>query len=316
MTHRVPPGASIRVAEEADLPAIAALFAEVAPEMALTAEELAHEDTLTPGARRFVAEVDGALVGVGVASIFYAAEPEFEGSWTTLQVRAPHRRRGIGAALLPRMAEHASTLGKRSLHMWASEARPEALQWLARRGFVEHERSKHVALPLAGLDVPAAAPPHGIELTTLEARPELVERIYAAALEAEADVPSADPFVAVPIEQWRTFAIDRPDLPHAACVVALHGDEVVGWANLSLPAARPGVGFHQMTGVKRAWRGRGIAQSLKRATIAWAIANGLAVLETENDQANAPMRAINARMGYLPLADSVLMRAPLPLPPA
>ena len=135
--------------------------------MALTAEELAHEDTLTPGARRFVAEVDGALVGVGVASIFYAAEPEFEGSWTTLQVHAFHRRRGIGAALLPRMAEHASTLGKRSLHMWASEARPEALQWLARRGFVEHERSKHVALPLAGLDVPAAAPPHGIELTTL-----------------------------------------------------------------------------------------------------------------------------------------------------
>ena len=316
VTGQPPSGASIRVAGTADLPAVAALMYEVAPEMALTADELAHDDTLTPGGRRFVAEVDGALAGVGVASTFYAREPEFEGSWTTLQVREAYRGRGIGGALLARMADHAAVLGKRSLHMWTSEARPEAGPWLARRGFAEHERAKYVALPLAGLDPPAVDPPAGVEITTLAARPELAEGIYAAALEAEADMPSADPFVAVSIEQWRTFAIDRPDLPHEGCAVALAGDEVVGWASIGLPAAHPGLGYHNRTGVRRAWRGRGVAAALKRATIAWAIAGGLELLETENDESNAPMRAINRRLGYRPLPDRVLMRAPLPLPPA
>lgn len=316
MTYGTPPEASIRVARAADLPAVAALTYEVAPEMALTADELAHEQTLTPGARRFVAEVGGELAGVGVASIFYARDAEFEGSWTTLQVREPYRRRGVGAALLARVAEHATVLGKGSLHMWTSEARAEAGPWLARRGFAEHERAKYVALPLAGLAPPAADPPPGVELTTLAARPELVPAIYDAALEAEADIPSADAFVPLTIEQWRTFAVDRPDLPHDGCVVALAGDGVVGWASMGLPAARPGVGYHNMTGVRRAWRGRGVAGALKRATIAWAIGRGLEELETENDEANAPMRAINRRLGYRPLPDRVLMRAPLPLPPA
>jgi hypothetical protein len=47
---------------------------------------------------------------------------------------------------------------------------------------------------------------------------------------------------------------------------------------------------------------------LKRATIAWAIANGLEALETGNDDANGPMRAVNARLGYKPLPDEVTMR--------
>jgi GNAT superfamily N-acetyltransferase len=316
VTHDAPAGAFIRVAGAADLPAVAALMHEVAPEMALTADELAHEQMLTPGGRRFVAEVGGELAGVGVASTFYAREPEFEGSWTTLQVREPFRRRGIGSALLTRIAEHAAVLGKGSLHMWTSEARAETGPWLTRRGFAEHERAKYVALPLAGLAPPAVDPPPGVELTTLAARPELVAAIYDAALEAEADIPSADPFVPVTIEQWRTFAVDRPDLPYDGCVVALAGAEVVGWASMGLPAARPGVGYHNMTGVRRAWRGRGVAGALKRATIAWAVDRGLDELETENDEANAPMRAINRRLGYRPLPDRVLMRAPLPLPPA
>ena len=66
-----------------------------------------------------------------------------------------------------------------------------------------------------------------------------------------------------------------------------------------------------MTAVLRAYRGRGIARELKHATIAWAIENGLTALETGNDEANAPMRAVNARLGYEPMPDEVLMRGPL-----
>jgi RimJ/RimL family protein N-acetyltransferase len=66
-----------------------------------------------------------------------------------------------------------------------------------------------------------------------------------------------------------------------------------------------------MTAVDRAWRGRGLATTMKLATIAWAIEHGLTALETGNDEANAPMRAVNARLGYQPLPDEVVMRGPL-----
>ena len=51
------------------------------------------------------------------------------------------------------------------------------------------------------------------------------------------------------------------------------------------------------------WRGRGVAMALKHATIAWAIGRGLEALETGNDDDNRPMRAINIKLGYLPIPD-------------
>jgi hypothetical protein len=47
------------------------------------------------------------------------------------------------------------------------------------------------------------------------------------------------------------------------------------------------------------------------ATIAWAIAAGLEALETGNDETNAPMRAVNARLGYRPLPDVIGLQGPL-----
>ena len=60
-----------------------------------------------------------------------------------------------------------------------------------------------------------------------------------------------------------------------------------------------------------AWRGRGIALALKGEAIGWAIRHGLAYLETGNDPDNAPMRAVNARLGFRPRPDEVTMRGAL-----
>jgi GNAT superfamily N-acetyltransferase len=88
-------------------------------------------------------------------------------------------------------------------------------------------------------------------------------------------------------------------------------DRVAGYASLQLVPGRADVAWHDMTSVRRDWRGRGLATTLKVATIAWAIEHGLATLETGNDEANAPMRAVNARLGYEPLPDEVILRGPL-----
>ena len=100
---------------------------------------------------------------------------------------------------------------------------------------------------------------------------------------------------------------DRPK----ATFVALAGDEVVGYAKLSLSNARPGVAMHDMTGVRRAWRGRGIAGALKRAEIAWAKRNGFTRLETMNEERNEPIRRLNERHGYRPEPGKIVVRGPV-----
>jgi predicted GNAT superfamily acetyltransferase len=59
-----------------------------------------------------------------------------------------------------------------------------------------------------------------------------------------------------------------------------------------------GIAVHWMTGVARSARGRGVATALKSHQIAAASSAGLRELRTQNDVVNAPIRAVNARLGY------------------
>src|SRR5207247_11101298 len=105
---------------------------------------------------------------------------------------------------------------------------------------------------------------------------------------------------------------DRPE----ATFVALAGHEVVGYAKFSLTDAQPTVAYHDLTGVKRGWRGRGIAGALKRAEIAWAKRVGYERLSTTNEVRNEPIRRLNERLGYRPAPGRIFLRRPLAGPDA
>jgi mycothiol synthase len=66
-----------------------------------------------------------------------------------------------------------------------------------------------------------------------------------------------------------------------------------------------------MTAVSRAWRGRGIATSLKRAAIQWALANGVERLTATNEERNTAIRRVNASLGYRQTAGRITLRAPV-----
>ena len=100
---------------------------------------------------------------------------------------------------------------------------------------------------------------------------------------------------------------DRPE----ATFVALADDQVVGYAKLSLSASDAERAFHDITGVRRGWRGRGIASALKRAEIAWAKRNGYTQLETANEVRNTPIRILNERHGYVLQPGQITMRRAL-----
>jgi GNAT superfamily N-acetyltransferase len=167
-----------------------------------------------------------------------------------------------------------------------------------------------VRLHLAGSRTPTVDPPDGLLLTSLEERPDLVAGVHAVAVEALPDIPGGDPIAAGDLAEFRARDVDRPSIPAGGFRIAVETDtdRVVGYASLIFVPGSTTVAWHDMTAVLREWRGRGVAGALKRATIRWAIDHGLEALETGNDEDNAPMQAVNARLGYRPLPDELTMR--------
>ena len=138
--------------------------------------------------------------------------------------------------------------------------------------------------------------------------------MWETALEAFPDIPADDePMEVGSLEAFAARDVDRVGIPKDAFFVAVDEatGEVVGYASLIYDAASTTVAYHDMTAVRRAYRGRGIATALKRATIAWAIEHGLEALDTGNDEENAPMRAVNLALGYRPVPDWIGLQGPL-----
>lgn len=311
---------SIRPATSAsDLSALVAITNAVTPDDPTSPEELRWSDATYPGTTRFLAEVDGRVVGAATVGRIYVFPPEYPALWASIIVARDARRQGLGGALLRAVSERAHAAGKTGLHLRAWEHRADGIAFLEHRGFTELERARMVRLELGGLSAPVIAMPDGVLLATVATRPDLVVGVHAVALEIFDDIPGGDePMAAGDLAEFRARDVDRPGVPPDAFMIAVDAtsDEVVGYACLLMVPGSETVAWHDMTGVRRAWRGRGIATALKRATIAWAIQHGLTALETGNDEANAGMRAVNARLGYQPLPDEVIMRGPLYVPGA
>jgi GNAT superfamily N-acetyltransferase len=299
---------------EADLAAVADLTTAITPDDPMTVAEMRWADVTYPGTIRYLAEVDGRPVGAASVGRIYVYPPEYPDAYAHIVVEASHRRRGIGEALLVAVSDGARRSGKTGLHLRASDARPEGIAFLEHRGFTELERARMVELRLEGLEPPVVDMPAGSSITTLALRPDLVVGVHQVALEAFEDIPGGDdPIVAGDLAEFRGRDVDRPGIPPDAFMIALDDatGDVVGYACLLFVPGSTTVAWHDMTAVRRTWRGRGLATVLKRATIAWAIENGLTALVTGNDEANAGMRAVNARLGYTPLPDEVFLRGPL-----
>jgi len=254
------------------------------------------------------ARIDGIAAGSGFAAI-QPQRPELV--VVLITVLAEHRRRGIGTALYVAISDWTRELGRDELEATVADDDEESLAFALRRRFVEDRREKGVALRLARIEPPLVEPPPDVEIVAWAERPELSRGIYEVAVEASPDVPGWEDELMEPFEDWLAHdmqgAGDRPE----ATFVAVAGDEVIGYAKLSLTDAQPTTAHHDLTGVKRAWRGRGVARALKARQIAWAKENGYEQLRTRNDERNAPIRKLNRDFGYEPAIGRIYLKGPL-----
>jgi len=307
--------ATIRtVGDGPDRAAFVDIVNTITPDDPTALDQMDWEDATYPDGERFLARLGDRVVGAATTGRIYVHPPEYPDAWASLVVSPEVRQQGIGGALLATVSAVAAAAGKTGLQLRAWEHRPEGIAFLEHRGFRELERARMVRLSLAGLTRPTVTPPDGVHLTTLAEHPELVARVHDIALETFADIPGGDePMAAGDLAEFRARDVDRPSMPADAFFVAVDdatGDAVAYASLIFLPGSTT-VAWHDMTAVRRTFRGRGLATTLKEATIGWAIDHGLEALETGNDVDNAPMRAVNARLGYAPLPDELTMRGPL-----
>ncbi len=75
--------------------------------------------------------------------------------------------------------------------------------------------------------------------------------------------------------------------------------QAANWVAENDGASRPQRG----TATAAAHRERGLATLAKLAQLRWAAANGIDRVVTDNDERNAPMLAINRRLGYEPFTE-------------
>lgn len=218
----------------------------------------------------------------------------------------------VGAALYERAVAFARERGLNRITTYVRLFRPDepAVPFLAKRGFAEVDREVPVVLELAAFDSTAFArpAPEGIRLLSLASAGDTEEnrrRVWALDGAVHRDIPSNDALPEhPPFSQW-VKELDGPEFDPNAVVLAENSDGE--WVGLSALGFQEGTGiaWTWITGVLPAYRGRGIALALKLRAIDAARARGCPLITTENHEDNAPMRAINRKLGFAPDAPGV-----------
>jgi GNAT superfamily N-acetyltransferase len=222
-------------------------------------------------------------------------------------VASEARGHGLGAQMYRDVLQNARGHGAALLETHIQETDAAALKFAERRGFKVIHHGFESTLALADFDE------HRFD--------GLLRRLYAEGFRffslAEAGVTEENKHRLYEVN--RLSALDNPgndgNFPDFYAfsknvfdaswfradtqLLAAHEEH---WAGLSAIGIYPADqhAYNAFTGVLREYRGRGLAQALKLQTILLAKKEGMRYIRTHNDSNNAPMLAINRKLGYKP----------------
>lgn len=301
---------AIRPFQPEDYRELTDLYNAIEPDYPSTVEEVRHEDEQWDRTKhvqvRYVARDPdtGNLIGAAEYShMLWSFDPHRFGAW--VGVRPERAGQGIGAFLHDRLMEDFRARGAKSLRAWAREDRTGSVRFLERRGFRELEKAWESRLDMLTFEpsrfAERARVPDVIEIVTLaeelERDPGTMKRVYELGDTIGPDTPRIDPYTSPGFESWRKHVQGPWFLPEAF-FLAKDGDVFVGQSDLGKSQADPDVAYTGFTGVRREYRGRGIAWALKLRALSWAKAHGYREVRTWNSTRNAPMLGINVALGF------------------
>jgi GNAT superfamily N-acetyltransferase len=227
----------------------------------------------------------------------------------------PARHAGIDAWLHPNLYSRewleeifgvverdARKIGAAVLTTNVHETAPELHAALLERGYIEAGRQRYWELDLRHhqerlLALAKKAGDHarqqGVRLLTL----------------AE-DMPSTVPWLGLSPQLFQAWLNDPHKRSDRFWIARVDGT-LAGMSVLAYPAAEGALVSTAWTGIGRKFRGRGLARTLKLATLAQAIELGVTRVRTDNDSTNAPILHLNEELGYIEVPGHVKLHLSL-----
>jgi GNAT superfamily N-acetyltransferase len=250
--------------------------------------------------RWWIAELDGELVGWGAGSFSVQGR---EGSAVVRVGVLPERRgTGLGTALAEAAVAYLRAAGAQRLGAYCDA--DSGVRFLEARGFVQTETARISVLATAIVDADelagdvVARRAEGFELAPASAFADRPEELYAVDAAAARDVPAHEQ-LEVRLEDWLRYWA-HPNLTREGSFAAVAGGRPVALTLLQVDVDA-GRGLNATTGTLPEYRGRGLARLVKLAAASWAAEHGIATILTANHETNAPMLAVNERLGYRPV---------------
>jgi GNAT superfamily N-acetyltransferase len=285
--------------QDADL--VSALLREALPYLVISPRIVHAQVTGAPARQHYrvlIADEAGRVTGC-VRTGLFADTSEIGPGFAHVTVRAADRRRGAGGALLAAAEAHLAAVGARTSYAWAAD-QPEAHDFATRRGYRAGRSASFLRLDLAR-GGPLPAPPgrgQGVRLLPASLWARDPRPLYEADLESFQDEPGDVGSDFIGYADWRAVTWDRPDFDADLTTAAVVDGEVAG---LVIVQTDGGTRYWSGgTGVRRDYRGRGLAKAAKAHSLHLARAMGLREAFTSNDDGNAAMLAVNQWLGYQP----------------
>jgi mycothiol synthase len=296
------------VETEAELEAYVRIWNTITPDEPTTPRLQRERRDRDPRRLYLLASLDGEPVASGFAG---GSDSPGRGAIAP-RVLQDARRRGVGSAVLRRLAQHLAEVYEPATVSAMVDGDDEgSLAFAACFGFEEVDRQVEQVLEVDG-PLPAGEPPPGVRFVTVAERPELLREAYPLAVEGYADFATWVP-VTISLDEWLR---EEATLPEGSFVALDADGEIVGYSGLCSHLSDAGVAIDGLTVVARAWRRRGLGIALKRAELAWAAANSVQKVVTWTQRGNDGMRAVNERLGYRYGPVTVTVARSLPLPDA
>lgn len=303
----------IRPSEPRDYPEEAKVHNRLEPERIYTAEELRHfdEELFVPPLTQVKLTAEDRSSGAGVAfGYLYSDLESFDPQtfWFEVDVDPDHQGRGVGLALAAEVALAAKQRHARRLWAGVRVIDPRAVDFLAKQGFSERHRAWRSRLDLKNATVlpdrTEELALRGFTFSTLDQEdlddPQLLRELYELTVAAAADEPRLGPYTPVSFDQFVRRDLRGPGFLRDAFFLAKRNGQFVALSVLWRVDGDPGGLMQSFTGTRREVRGLGVATELKRRTVEYGRLHGFQYIRTGNDSRNAPMLAINRKLGFQP----------------
>lgn len=293
-----------------DHDAVVRIGKAIRPDEYISATDLTDWETVQADAgraqKRWLAAVDGEIVGSGAfGQTPWLSRDHF---FAHVMIHPDHQRRGIGRALIRRVEGSAVELGAGRIVGSVADTQERAIRIVEEAGYSEFDRDWESALDLDAFDASAwsgtiaSVIESGIRIVSLTelaaTRTWWKQDLHQLYIELEADVPTELDIQPVPFDDFEKLMLGRQSLADGF-LIALDGDDLVGLTEPRSVDDEPTAVAQELTGVVESHRGRGIATSLKVAAAIWAKDRGYRTIRTYNAQRNAPMLAVNTKLGFV-----------------